>query len=219
MTATTSTRRHPTAPTPRRLTETPGYDAEATWCGRGGKLVFTSVRDGDLDLYVMDEAGGTKRMTTGAGYDGGAFFSPDCSEIVWRASRPEGPALEQYRSLLAQGLVKPTALEIYLMNADGTNQRPLTRNGAANFCPTFHPDGRRILYASNAGTAGGREFDLWILDKTGGEPERVTLSPGFDGFPHFSPDGRFLVWASNRANPKGRETNLFIARWVDRPGQ
>jgi Tol biopolymer transport system component len=205
----------PDGASPRRLTETPGYDAEATWCGRGGKLVFTSVRDGDLDLYVMDEAGGTKRLTTGAGYDGGAFFSPDCSEIVWRASRPEGAALEQYRSLLAKSLVRPTALEIFLMNADGSNQRPLTSNGAANFCPTFHPDGRRILYASNAGSAGGREFDLWILDKTGGEPERVTLSPGFDGFPHFSPDGRFVVWASNRANPKGRETNLFIARWVD----
>jgi Tol biopolymer transport system component len=205
----------PDGANPRRLTETPGYDAEATWCGRGGKLVFTSVRDGDLDLYVMDEAGGTKRLTTGAGYDGGAFFSPDCSEIVWRASRPEGAALEQYRSLLAKSLVRPTALEIFLMNADGSNQRPLTSNGAANFCPTFHPDGRRILYASNAGSAGGREFDLWILDKTGGEPERITLSPGFDGFPHFSPDGRFVVWASNRANPKGRETNLFIARWVD----
>jgi Tol biopolymer transport system component/membrane-associated protease RseP (regulator of RpoE activity) len=200
---------------PRRLTETPGYDAEATWCGRGGKLVFTSVRDGDLDLYTMDEAGGTKRLTTGAGYDGGAFFSPDCSEIVWRASRPEGAALEQYRSLLAQSLVRPTALEIYLMNADGTNQRPLTRNGAANFCPTFHPDGRRILYSSNAGASGGREFDLWILDKTGGDPERVTLAPGFDGFPHWSPDGRFLVWSSNRADPNARQTNLFIARWID----
>ena len=205
----------PDGASPRRLTETPGYDAEATWCGRGGKLVFTSVRDGDLDLYVMDEAGGTKRLTRGAGYDGGAFFSPDCSEIVWRASRPEGAALDQYRSLLAKSLVRPTALEIYLMDADGTNQRPLTRNGAANFCPTFHPDGRRILYSSNAGTGGGREFDLWMLDKTGGEPVQVTLSPGFDGFPHFSPDGRFLVWSSNRANPKGRETNLFIARWVD----
>ena len=204
----------PDGSNPRRLTATPGYDAEATWCGRGGKLVFTSVRDGDLDLYVMDEAGGTKRMTTGAGYDGGAFFSPDCSEIVWRASRPEGAALDQYRALLAKALVRPTSLEIYLMNADGTNQRPLTHNGAANFCPTFHPDGRRILYSSNA-DGGGREFDLWILDKTGGEPERVTLSPGFDGFPHFSPDARFLVWASNRANPKGRETNLFLARWVE----
>ena len=204
----------PDGSNPRRLTETPGYDAEATWCGRGGKLVFTSVRDGDLDVYVMDEAGGTKRLTSAVGYDGGAFFSPDCSEIVWRASRPEGAALDQYRSLLAKSLVRPTALEIYLMNADGTGQRPLTRNGAANFCPTFHPDGRRILYSSNAG-GGGREFDLWILGKAGGEPERVTLSPGFDGFPHFSPDGRFLVWSSNRAEPKGRETNLFIARWVD----
>jgi Tol biopolymer transport system component len=110
--------------------------------------------------------------------------------------------------------VRPSALEIYLMNADGTNQRALTSNGAANFCPTFHPDGGRILYSSNAG-ATAREFDLWILDRTGGEPERVTASPGFDGFPHFSPDGRFLVWSSNRADPGGRETNLFIARWVD----
>ncbi len=204
----------PDGSNPRRLTVTPGYDAEATWCGRGGKLVFTSVRDGDLDLYVMDEAGATQRMTTRAGYDGGAFFSPDCSEIVWRASRPEGAALEQYKALLARALVRPTSLEIYLMNADGTNQRPLTSNGAANFCPTFHPDGRRILYSSNAG-GGGREFDLWMLDKTGGTPERVTVAPGFDGFPHFSPDARYLVWASNRANPQGHETNLFLARWVD----
>jgi Tol biopolymer transport system component len=166
----------------------------------------------------MDEAGATKRLTTAAGYDGGAFYSPDCSEIVWRASRPEGAALDEYRTLLAKGLVKPTALEIFLMNADGTNQRALTRNGAANFCPTFHPDGRRILYSSNAG-GSGREFDLWMLDKTGGEAERITLSPGFDGFPHFSPDGLFLVWASNRADPKARQTNLFIARWVEAPAR
>jgi Tol biopolymer transport system component len=204
----------PDGANPKRLTETPGYDAEATWCGRGGKMVFTSVRDGDLDLYVMDEAGATQRVTSTPGYDGGAFFSPDCTEIVWRASRPEGAALDQYKALLARALVRPTSLEIFLMNADGTNPRALTHNGAANFCPTFHPDGRRILYSSNAG-ASPREFDLWLLDKTGGEPERITLAPGFDGFPHFSPDARFLVWASNRANPQGRETNLFLARWVD----
>ncbi len=199
----------------RRLTESPGYDAEATWCHRGGSLVFTSVRDGDLDLYVMDEAGAMKRLTNTPGYDGGAFYSPDCSEIVWRASRPDGAALEEYRGLLARGLVRPSALEIWLMKSDGTGARAITSNGAANFCPTFLADGNQIIYSSNVGSATGREFDLWQIDKRGGESERVTSAPGFDGFPHFSPDGRWIVWASNRADPESRETNLFIARWVE----
>ncbi|MCI0567764.1 MAG: M28 family peptidase [Acidobacteria bacterium] len=199
----------------KRITTTPGYDAEGTWCHRGGKMIFTSVRDGDLDLYVMDEEGQTRRMTSEIGYDGGAFYSPDCSEIVWRASRPKGEDLDEYKRLLAKGLIRPHALEIYIMKADGTQKRQLTQNGAANFCPTFTADGRQILFASNAGAAGGREFDLYRVGKDGGEPERITFSPGFDGFPHVSPDGRWIVWASNRAEPDSHETNLFIARWVD----
>ncbi len=198
----------------KRLTDSPGYDAEATWCSRGGKLVFTSTRDGDLDLYEMDEAGNVKRLTDTPGYDGGAFYSPNGDEIVWRASHPEGKALEEYRALLDQGLIRPSALEIYLMKSDGTGARALTNNGAANFCPTFYADGNRIIWSSNVG-ADVREFDLWMIDKRGGEPERITFAPGFDGFPHFSPDGRWVVWSSNRADPKSRETNLFLARWVD----
>ncbi len=197
------------------LVQSPGYDAEATWCPRGGKFVFTSTRDGDLDLYVRNDDGTVKRMTDTPGYDGGAFFSPDCSEIVWRASRPQGAELAEYRALLSKGLIRPRSLEICIMNADGTGARQLTKNGAANFCPTFHADGNRILWSSNAGSSDPREFDLWMIDKRGGEPERVTDSPGFDGFPHVSPDGRWIVWASNRADPESHETNLFIARWKD----
>jgi TolB protein len=199
----------------RRIMDSPGYDAELTWNPHGGKMVFTSMRDGDLDLYVMDESGGdVRRLTNTPGYDGGAFFSPDGSEIVWRASRPEGKELEEYKALLLKNLVHPSALEIYLMKSDGTNVRQLTKNGAANFCPTFFADGNRILWSSNQG-ASPREFDLWMIDKRGGEQERVTTAPGFDGFPHFSPDGRWIVWSSNRADPKSHGTNLFIARWVD----
>jgi Tol biopolymer transport system component len=199
----------------RRLTQTPGYDAEATWCPKGGKLVFTSERDGDLDLYEMSESGAVKRLTSAPGYDGGAFYNPDCSEIVWRASRPTGAALAEFRDLLGKGLVRPTALELFLAKADGSGPRQLTSNGAANFCPYFHPDGKRIVYSSNAGSPDGREFDLWLIAKTGGAAERLTAAPGFDGFPQFSPDGKRLVWGSNRANPKGHETNLFLARWMD----
>jgi Tol biopolymer transport system component len=123
--------------------------------------------------------------------------------------------MEEYKRLLAKGLIRPHALEIYLMRSDGTMRRQLTQNGAANFCPTFTADGRQILFASNAGGAGGREFDLYRVSVDGGEPERITFSPGFDGFPHFSPDGRWIVWASNRADPASHSTNLFIARWLD----
>jgi Tol biopolymer transport system component len=199
----------------KRLTTTDGYDAEATWCHRGGKFVFTSMRDGDLDLYEMDEAGQVKRLTNTPGYDGGAFYNSDCSEIVFRASHPTGAALEEYKALLAKGLVRPTTMELFVMKADGSDTRQVTKNGAANFCPYFTPDGRKILYSSNAGDPKGREFDLFLIPKEGGDAERITTAPGFDGFPMFSPDGTYVVWASNRADPASHETNLFIARWVD----
>jgi Tol biopolymer transport system component len=199
----------------KRLTVNDAYDAEATWCHRGGKLVFTSDRDGDLELYEMDEAGNVRRLTDAPGYDGGAFYNADCSEIVWRANRPEGEALVEYRNLLEQHLIKPSNVELFVMNADGSNQRQITTTGAANFGPYFHPDGQRIIYSSNHETGEKREFELFLIDKDGGEPERITWAPGFDGFPMFSPDGEWIVWGSNRARDGGFETNLFIARWVE----
>ncbi|HEX7192174.1 MAG TPA: M20/M25/M40 family metallo-hydrolase [Thermoanaerobaculia bacterium] len=194
----------------------PGYDAEMTWCHQGGKAIFTSVRDGDLDLYEYTVADGkVKRLTDTPGYDGGAFYNAQCTEIVWRASRPTGEALTEYQWLLHMFLVRPTVMELWVMNADGTNQHQITHNGAANFCPYFTPDGKKIIYSSNAGDPKGREFDLYLISKNGGEPERITTAPGFDGFPMFSPDGQYIVWASNRADPPSHETNLFIAKWVD----
>lgn len=195
-----------------RITDGKGYDAEATWCHKGGKMIFTSVRDGDLELYERKDDGTITRLTHTPGYDGGAFYSPDCSEIVWRAGRPEGAALEEYRSLLAEGLIRPKNVEIYVAKADGSGAKRLTDNGAANFCPCFTPDSRQVIFASNA-TAGGREFDLYLVSRDGGPLERVTTAPGFDGFPFFSPDGMWIVWASNRADPGSRDTNLFLARW------
>ncbi|MEO8190304.1 MAG: M28 family peptidase [Acidobacteriota bacterium] len=206
----------PDGSSPRLLMKSPGYDAEATWNPMGGRIVFTSDRDGDLDLYEMDEEGkNVRRLTTTPGYDGGAFYSPDGSEIVWRASRPEGAELAEYRALLKQGLIRPTKLDIYAMKADGTKVRRLTDNGAANFCPLFTADGKKVMWSSNVGDPKGREFDLWMVDNQGGTPEKVTTAPGFDGFPHFSPDGKWIVWASNRADPASHETNLFIARWLE----
>jgi Tol biopolymer transport system component len=192
----------------------PAYDAEATVCVQDGRVVFTSTRSGDLDLWIVDADGSNlRRLTETPGYDGGAFFSADCSAIVWRASRPTGAALEDYRSLLAQRLVRPSALEIFWMDLASEEVRQLTRNGRANFGPYPLPDDSGAIFSSNLG-GSEREFDLYRVGLDGGEPERITYTAGFDGFPVFSPDGRWLVFASNRA-AEGGETNLFIARWVD----
>lgn len=200
----------------RRLTDMPGYDAEATMSRDGSKIVFTSVRDGDLDLYVMDADGGNvQRLTDEPGYDGGAFFSYDGTKIVYRAHHPETEEeLADYRALLAQGLVRPSQMEIWVMDADGSNKRQVTDNGAANFAPFFFPDGERILFASNLHDPRGRNFDLYMIGIDGRGLTRITHHPDFDSFPMFSSDGRKLVWASNRHGAKPGETNIFVAEWV-----
>jgi Tol biopolymer transport system component len=201
----------------RQLTTTPGYDAEGTVCGQDGSIIFTSVRDGDLELYRMDADGqNVKRLTNTPGYDGGAFFSQDCKKIVWRASRPTGSDLTDYQGLLAQGLVRPTKLELFVANADGSDATQVTQLGVASFGPFFYPSAERIIFASNNGDPKGREFDLWAVNVDGSGLERITHTPGFDGFPMFSPDGKYLAFASNRASKPGTwDTNLFIASWLD----
>ncbi len=203
-----------------RLTSTPGYDAEGTVCQKDGSIVFTSTRDGDIDLYRMDADGkNVRRLTNTPGYDGGAFFSPDCSKIVWRASRPQpGKELDDFRRLLHQGLVRPTKLELFVANADGSEAQQVTYLNAASFGPYWFPSGKRIIFASNYGDPKGREFDLWAVDVDGTHLERITYAGGFDGFPMFSPDGKYLAFSSNRATPEGlHDTNMFVARWVDSP--
>lgn len=201
-----------------RLTETPGYDAEGTVCAKDGSILFTSVRDGDIDLYRMDKDGkNVRRLTETPGYDGGAFFSADCTKIVWRASRPRpGKEMDDYKGLLARGLVRPSKLELFVANADGSDARQITWLNAATFAPFFHPNGKRILFSSNVGDPKGREFDVWAVDVDGSNLERITYAPGFDGFPMFSPDGKWLAFSSNRATAPGQhDTNVFLARWVE----
>jgi Tol biopolymer transport system component len=206
----------------KRITDNHAYDAESTVCPVDGSVIFTSTRDGDLDLYRMRPDGTEAvRLTDVPGYDGGAFFSNDCKKIVWRASRPApGPELDDYRKLLGQGLVRPTKLEIWVADVDGQsirNAHQVTQLGAASFAPSFFPSGERILFSSNYGDPKGREFDVWAVNVDGSGLERITYSPEFDGFPLFSPDGTHIAFSSNRGNGAPGETNVFTARWVEPP--
>ena len=200
------------------LTSAPGYDAEAT-IAPDGRIAFTSVRDGDMEIYSMNADGGdVRRLTTRPGPDGGPFWSRDGQRIVFRGRAiGAGAELDDYRTLLRRGLWRPTSLELFVMNRDGSGLRQVTRNGAANFAPYFTPDGTQIIFASNTPDPRGRNFDLYLIDVDGTGLERVTHNDSFDGFPMFSPDGTKVVFASNRFAAKEGDTNVFIADWVAAP--
>ncbi|MDQ3101548.1 MAG: hypothetical protein M3R08_09180 [Bacteroidota bacterium] len=200
-----------------QLTNTEGYDAEATLSPKGDRIIFTSMRDGDLELYTMNIDGSdVKRITNEPGYDGGAFFSPDGSKILWRASRPTTPEqLSEYNQLLKEGLVMPTSMELYVANADGSEARKITELGKANWAPFWHPSGEKILFASNHRTERGFPFTLYMINVDGTGLEQISYGDTFDAFPVFSPDGKYLVFSSNRNNQGTRETNLFLAEWQD----
>lgn len=199
----------------RQLTDNGAYNAEATASPDGERVIYTSTIDGDIELYTMKVDGtDRRRITNRVGYDGGAFFSPDGSKIVWRAQYPVTAAdTADYRKLLGERLVRPSALELWIANADGSNPKQLTSLGGANFAPIFLPDGKRIIFSSNHGSQDGRTFELYLINVDGTGVERVTYSNDFNSFPMLSPDGTKIVFASNRHGSKPHETNLFIADW------
>ena len=201
----------------KQLTNSPFYDAEATLSPDGKKMIYTSTKDGDIELYIMDlKSGKEKRITNELGYDGGAWFSPDGKKIIWRASRPKTEAaINEYKELLAQDLVAPTNMEVWVANVDGSDAKQVTNFGPANWAPTFMPDSKRIIFASNHEYKRGFPFNLYTINGDGSNLQKVSRDKGFDAFPMFSPDGKRIVFASNRNNGGTRDTNVFIADWVE----
>ena len=200
----------------KRLTSTPGYDAEATISPDGKKIIFTSTRNGDLDLYTMNlDGSNVRQITHELGYDGGAWFSPDSKKIVWRASRPKADEdVKVYKELFAQGLVMPTQMEVFIANADGSDAKQITRLGKANWAPNFTPDGKHIIFASDYEYERGFPFNLYLMNLDGSEVRKISHDGGFDAFPAFSPDGKKFIFSSNRNNGGTHATNLFICDWI-----
>jgi len=191
------------------------YVAETTIDPGGKFMVFTSDFEGDLEIYRSDLNGkNIVRLTFNRGYDGGPFVSWDGKKIVYRRQADNSiEALDDYNRLLKEHLVRPSKLEIWIMNSDGTGKRQVTNLGAASFAPFLLPGGKKIIFSSNYGDPKGREFDLFLINVDGTGLERVTKSPEFDGFPMVTRDGKRLVWSSNRAGTAPGETNIFVADW------
>lgn len=201
----------------KQLTNEAGYDAEATVSPKGDLIVFTSIRSGDLELYTMKLDGSDlKQVTTGLGYDGGAFFSPDGTKLIFRSSRPTSEEdIAEYKSLLAEGLVQPTNMELHICNVDGSDLRKITDLGNANWAPFMHPSGEKVIFSSNYKSKRGFPFNLFMINIDGTGLEQITYDTTFDSFPMFSNDGKQIVFSSNRNNGGTRETNLFVADWID----
>ncbi|HEY1342534.1 MAG TPA: hypothetical protein VGF59_33760 [Bryobacteraceae bacterium] len=200
----------------KRLTEKSGYDAEATVNWKTGKMVYTSLASGDLDLWTMRTDGSAKRqLTRTEGYDGGAVFSRDGSKVVWRAHYPNSVEdRTRYKSLLADNLTSPMKMELMVADGDGKNAHAITNFGCASFAPTFTPDGKQILFSSNKHDCDSRHFELYLVNLDGSGLQQVTHSGGFTSFPEFSPDGKTLVFCSDRDAKERYEFNIFTAKWT-----
>jgi TolB protein len=201
----------------KQLTNSKGYDAEATLSPDGKKMLYTSDKEGDIDLYIMDLDKGTEvKVTNALGYDGGAWFSPDGKKIIWRASRPKTEAeVREYKELLAENLVAPTNMEVFVANADGSNARQVTIYFQSNWAPAYMPDSKRIIFASNHEYKRGFPFNLYTINEDGSQLQKISRDKGFDAFPMFSPNGKKIVFCSNRNNGGTRETNVFVADWQE----
>jgi hypothetical protein len=168
----------------QRLTQNDAYDAEATVCPKDGSILFTSDRDGDLELYRMDRDGkNVKRLTTRRATTAALLFGRLHQDRLAGGACQEPEEAEESKRLLADQKVRPGALEIYVANADGSDARQVTYLGAASFAPFFFPSGNRILFSSNYGDPKGREFDIWAIDTNGNAPRAHHLHGGLRWLP------------------------------------
>lgn len=204
-----------------RITDNPKYDAEPVVSSDGKRIVFGSQREGNFDVYVMNTDGSAlRRLTDRMGYNGGPWFSPDGTKIVWRAWYPETESEKaQWRDCMENNYIIAVPLDLWVMHADGSNKKLILHNGATNFAPSWHPDGKRIVFSSNMDDwredlkQYGHNFELYLIAIDGTGLERITFNTVFDSFPMFSPDGKKFAWASNRNPGKPHETDIFIADW------
>lgn len=202
---------------PEKLIDLGAYVAETTIAPNGKYMVWTTDQGGDLEVYRSTLDGkDRRRLTDAVGYDGGPFVSWDSKTIAYRRdSWTDAKSETDYKALLAEGLIRPSKLEIWTMDADGGHKRQITHLSCASFAPFVKPDNKRVVFSSNYGDPKGREFDVYSIKLDGTGLEKITSAPEFDGFPMYTRDGKRLVFASNRNGKVKGETNLFVADWVE----
>lgn len=147
-------------------------DAGASWSPDGGRITFSSGRDGDKDIYVMNtECSGVLQLTENEYYDSNPAWSPDGGRIAF-SSTPDGDT----------GIYEQN---IYVMNADGNDVVQLTDNdGLLDFGASWSPDGHRIAFASGR---GGGDMSIYVMNADGSGVVQLTDNENYDSGPAWSP--------------------------------
>jgi len=160
---------------------------------RAGRVVFTSYRDGNGELYVVPASGGGSgsavRLTQTSANETQPALSPDGTKLAYMSD--------------VTGVTR-----LWMSAADGFGAQPLTAGfgfaGAVEASPSWAPDGKRIVFVS---TANG-SADLFIIALAGGAPTPLVVAPSADVEPAWSPDGTQVAFASDRSS--GGSTNIYV---------
>lgn len=179
----------------KALTTGPAYHAECAYSHDGAHIVFASNRSGSMNLHTMNSDGSNMQQVTRTtkGYNGGPFFSPDDSTIIYRADYE-----------------KKDYLQIYSIGAGATDIKQLTKNNAVNWAPCWHPNGKVIAFTTSL--HGHTQYEIYLMNIETGAVYRLTHHAGFDGLPSFNKDGTQITWTSKRGPDK--TCQIFIADFI-----
>lgn len=178
------------------LTSGSAYHAECAYSPDGKQIVYASNETGSMNLYIMDSDGNNVRFltTTEGAYNGGPFFSPDGTHVIFRADR-----------------TKKDYLQIYMIDVTDGIETQLTDNDAVNWAPFWHPDGDKIAFTTSI--HGHHRYEVYMLHIPTKAWQRITDFPDFDGLPVFSADGKKIMWTSKRS--PDHSCQIFIADFIN----
>ncbi len=176
------------------LTSGPFYHAECGYSPDGNRIVYASNESGSMNIYTANADGSNvERLTqTEHSYNGGPFFSPDGQWIVFRSDREE-----------------KDLLQLFMIRADGSDERQLTHNQHVNWAPFWHPNGKILAYTTSK--HGHSAYQIYLFNIETEEEYRLTYSSTFEGLPSFNKEGTKIAWTSKRGNSAPQ---VFIADFI-----
>ena len=154
------------------------------------QIAFSSNREGNYEIYVMDINGkNPRRLTKNRHADLHPSWSPDGKRLVFSSKRDGG-----------------ITYEIYVMDADGSNPQRLTNNGHNDYSPSWSPDGERIVFVSVG--------EIYVMDTDGGNQQKLSQDDRKDNSPSWSPDGKRIAFTSEREghfiNDTGMTSEIYV---------
>lgn len=193
---------------PVQITDFDGYKSGPVFSPDGEWIAFAMNRDDASAVYVMRTDGtGVRNVSHSGGWSDEAGGPMDGSHPKWA---PDG------RSIVFNGNVEEGNAEVFEISIDGSDLRRLTDFPDHDTYPSISPDGRHLLWRRITPHGGdsesGRNSEIFIADRDGGDPRNLTNPPAFDGYPVWLPSGDGVVFASNRDGEAFHEFNLYVMR-------